>query len=111
MHSVSLDKALSNGKPTVVSFATPLLCASRMCGPVVDEQLQAFQAVGGKANFVHVEIYPGRTTDQPAPLYSAWGLKSEPWLFVIDKAGVIRARSEGPVVTSEITAALQPLLA
>ena len=58
-----------------------------------------------------MEIYPGRTTDQPALLYSAWGLKSEPWLFVIDKAGVIRARSEGPVVTSEITAALQPLLA
>jgi hypothetical protein len=29
---------------------------------------------------------------------------------VIDKAGLIRARSEGPVVTSEITAALQPLI-
>jgi len=38
-------------------------------------------------------------------------LKSELWLFVIDKAGVIRARSEGPVVTSEITTALKPLLA
>jgi hypothetical protein len=111
MHSISLDQALSNGKPTVVSFATPLLCASRMCGPVVDEQLQAFKAMGDQANFVHVEIYPGRKTDQPAPLYSAWGLKSEPWLFVIDKAGMIRARSEGPVVAGEITAALQPLLA
>jgi hypothetical protein len=111
MHAVSFDQALSNGKPTVVSFATPLLCASRMCGPVVDEQLQAFKAAGDKANFVHVEIYPGRKTDQPAPLYTAWGLKSEPWLFVIDKAGIIRARNEGPVVASEITAALQPLLA
>lgn len=110
MHAISLDQALSSGKPTVVSFATPLLCASRLCGPVLDEQLQAFQAVGDRANFVHVEIYPGRTTERPAPLYSAWGLKSEPWLFVIDKAGVIRARSEGPVVTSEITAALQPLI-
>jgi hypothetical protein len=78
MHSISLDKALSNGKPTVVSFATPLLCASRMCGPVVDEQLQAFKAMGDQANFIHVEIYPGRKTDQPAPLYNAWGLKSEP---------------------------------
>ena len=72
MHAISLDKALSNGKPTVVSFATPLLCASRMCGPVLDEQLQAFQAVGGQANFVHVEIYPGRTTKRPAPLYRTW---------------------------------------
>jgi hypothetical protein len=82
-----------------------------MCGPVVDEQLQAFKAIGDRANFVHVEIYPGRTIDQPAPLYSAWGLTSEPWLFVIDQHGVIRARSEGPVVASEITASLQPLLA
>jgi hypothetical protein len=110
MHQISFDQALSNGRPTVVSFATPLLCASRMCGPVVDEQLQAFKAMGNRANFVHVEIYPGRKTDQPAPLYSAWGLKSEPWLFVIDKAGVIQARSEGPVVASEITAALRPLV-
>jgi hypothetical protein len=67
--------------------------------------------MGERANFVHVEIYPGRRTDQPAPLYRAWGLQSEPWLFVLDKQGVIRARSEGPVVASEITAALQPLLA
>ena len=32
MHSISLDAALRNGKPTVVSFATPLLCQSRLCG-------------------------------------------------------------------------------
>jgi hypothetical protein len=110
MHSISLDNALTNGRPTVLSFATPLLCASRMCGPVVDEQLQAFDAMGDQANFIHVEIYPGRKTDQPAPLYNAWGLKSEPWLFVIDKQGIIRARSEGPVVASEIRAALKPLV-
>jgi hypothetical protein len=110
MHAISFEQALLNGRPTVVSFATLLWCASRMCGPVVDEQLQAFQAMGDQANFVHVEIYPGRRTDQPAPLYSAWGLHSEPWRFVIDKAGVIRARSEGPVAASELTAALQPLL-
>jgi hypothetical protein len=110
MHSISLDKALASGKPTVLTFATPLLCASRMCGPVVDEQMQAFQAMGKGANFIHLEIYPGRKTDQPAPLYNAWGLKSEPWLFVIDKQGVIRARSEGPVVASEIQAALKPLV-
>jgi len=65
MHAISLDKALSNGNPTVVSFATPLLCASRMCGPVVDEQLQAFQAMGDQANCIHVEIYP-RPQDRPA---------------------------------------------
>ena len=45
MHSISLDDALRNGKPTVVSFATPLLCESQTCGPVVDEQLLVFEKV------------------------------------------------------------------
>ena len=112
MHYVSLDDALASGKPTVLSFATPLLCASRMCGPVVDEQMEVFAKLGkSQANFVHVEIYPGRQTAKPAPLYLDWGLKSEPWLLVIDREGTIRARAEGPVVASEIEAALRPLLA
>jgi hypothetical protein len=112
MHELSVDQALRSGKPTVLSFATPLLCSSRMCGPVVDEQLAVRDKVGrSKANFVHVEIYPQRDTAKPAPLFVQWGFQSEPWLLVIDRAGVIRARlGEGPVVASEIEAALQPLL-
>jgi hypothetical protein len=111
MHEISLDDALASGRPTVVSFATPLFCGSRMCGPVVDEQLTAFGRLGRRANFIHVEIYPQRDTKRPAPLYRAWRLASEPWVFVIDRAGVIRARlGEGPTVASEIEAALRPLL-
>jgi hypothetical protein len=111
MHYVSLDQALRSGKPTVLSFATPLLCSSRMCGPVIDELLVAFQNVGkDKANFIHSEIYPQRDTAKPAPLYVDWGLKSEPWLVVIDRGGIIRARSEGPVSASEIEAFVRSVL-
>ena len=111
IHSISLDEALKSGRPTVVSFATPLLCSSRMCGPVVDEQIVAFQKLGSQANFIHVEIYPQRDPSKPAPLYAAWKLPTEPWMFVIDRAGVIRARlGEGPTVASEIEAAVRPLL-
>jgi hypothetical protein len=82
-----------------------------MCGPVVDEQLLVYQKLKSRANFVHVEIYPQRDTNRPAPLYQAWGLQSEPWLLVIDRTGVIRARlGEGPTVAGEIEAALRPLL-
>jgi hypothetical protein len=112
LHYISLDQALRSGKPTVLTFATPLLCSSRMCGPVVDEQMVAFEKIGrSKANFIHVEIYPQRDTNKPAPLFVQWGFQSEPWLLVIDRAGTIRARlGEGPVVASEIETALQPLL-
>lgn len=111
LHYISFDQALQNGKPTAISFATPLLCESRMCGPVVDEQMLAFQSVGkDKANFVHLEIYPQRDTNKPAPLFVKWGFQSEPWLIVIDRDGTIRTRlGEGPVVASEIESAITPL--
>jgi hypothetical protein len=112
MHYVSLDAALRNGLPTVAVFATPLLCSSRMCGPVVDEVLDVYDRVGRtKANFVDVEVYPQRDAKRPAPEFLRWGFQSEPWVLVIDRSGVIRGRFEGPVVAAEITAALQPLLA
>jgi hypothetical protein len=48
-----------------------MLCPSRMCGPVVDEQMVAFQRIGtSKANFIHLEIYPQRDTYKPAPLFT-----------------------------------------
>ena len=46
LHYVSLDQALTNGRPTVLVFATPLLCQSRMCGPVVDEVIDVYNRVG-----------------------------------------------------------------
>jgi hypothetical protein len=119
MHYISLDKALKNGKPTVVSFATPLLCTSMLCGPVVDEQLLAYQKLGaGKANFIHVEEFlpgddftpPPATLQNQSPAFKKWGFQTEPWTIVIDRRGIIQARFEGPVTSPQIEAALQPLL-
>lgn len=112
MHYISLDKALENGMPTVVNFGTPALCQSRICGPVVDEQLIVLNEIGAdRANFIHVEIYPNQETPrEPAPAFVAWGFPSEPWTLVIDGDGVIRAAFEGPVAAAQIRAALEPLL-
>ncbi len=119
MHYISLDVALRSGKPTVVSFATPLLCESRLCGPVVDEQLLVFQKMGkSKANFIHVEEFlpgpdltpPPPSLENQSPAFKAWKFTTEPWTVVIDAEGVIRARFEGPVVAAQIEDALQALL-
>ena len=119
LHYISLDKALTNGMPTVVAFATPLLCESQLCGPVVDEALKAFETIGkSKANFIHVEEFlpgpdlkpPAATLENASPGFKAWGFQTEPWVIVIDGDGVIRARFEGPVTAPQIEAALQPLL-
>ncbi len=119
MHYISLDKALRNGKPTVVCFSTPLLCESRLCGPVTDEQILVFEKHGAEtANFIHVEEFlpgpdhkpPPATLETRSPAFKAWKLDTEPWVFVIDRQGVIRFRSVGPVTAPEIDAALQLLL-
>ena len=111
LHTISLDDAVAAGRPTVVTFATPLLCSSQMCGPVVDEQMVAADKLGAKASFIHVEIYPSRTTAKPARTFLQYGFTTEPWLLVVDRDGVIRARHEGPVTAGQIEDALRPLLA
>jgi hypothetical protein len=111
LHAISLDDALAAGKPTVLNFGTPLLCASQMCGPVVDEQMVVADKLGGKASFIHVEIYPSRSTAKPVKTLTDYGFTTEPWVLVIDRDGVIRDRFEGPVTAGQITDALRPLLA
>jgi len=112
LHAVSLDRALASGRPTVVSFSTPLFCSSRMCGPVVDELLVvADQVRPAQANLVHVEIYPDqKAPDKPVRAFTAWGFQTEPWTLVVDGKGIVRARFEGPLTAGQLQDALRPLL-
>ena len=90
-------------KPVVITFATPALCRSRVCGPVVDivEQAKA-QAPHGVA-FIHQEIYQDNNANKPVqgPV-AAWRLQSEPWTFVINRRGRIAARFEGAFSAGEL---------
>ena len=111
LHEISLDDALRAGRPTVVNFGTPLLCTSQICGPVVDEQMVVSDKLGDKASFIHVEIYPSRDTSKPVKTFLDYGFSTEPWVLVVDRDRVIRARFEGPVTAGQIEDALRPLLA
>lgn len=93
-----VDYAEALGKePIVLLFATPEFCQSRVCGPVVDVAEQAKQEYGDKAAFIHMEIY---NDNDPAlgvrPQVRAFRLPTEPYLFAIDRDGVVRDAVEGP---------------
>jgi len=46
---------------------------------------------------------------QPAPWTEAWGLRTEPFVAVIDEAGLVRAKFEGALTVEEIEAVLAAL--
>lgn len=83
-------------EPIVLLFATPQFCQSRVCGPVVDVAEEAKQQYGDEAAFIHMEIFkdndPGKGV---LPQVRAFGLPTEPWLFTIDRDGIVRSSVEG----------------
>jgi hypothetical protein len=95
-------------KPIVLLFATPKFCQSRVCGPVVDEASQVQRQYGNQAEFIHMEIYKDNDPARGVrPQVRAFHLPSEPWLFVIDRQGIIRTAIEGAFNVQELTQAVK----
>lgn len=95
MHDESL-KAVLGKKPVALLFATPQLCQSRVCGPVVDIALQLKAQYGDRMTFIHQEVFVDNDLNKGLrPPLKAFGLPTEPWLFTIKRDGTIAARLEG----------------
>jgi hypothetical protein len=115
-HDKTIAEAVTSGRPTVIVFATPAFCTSQICGPTKDEVDALYTAYGEQVNFVHVEPYDlvkaraGEGLEALPWLGAEWGLSSEPWVFIVDSQGVIRAKFDGIVGTQELEAALTPVL-
>jgi hypothetical protein len=91
------DYADALGKePILLLFATPRFCQSRVCGPVIDVAEQAKQEFGDKAAFIHMETFNENDPDKGVrPEVRAFHLPTEPWLFAINREGIVSAAVEG----------------
>jgi hypothetical protein len=96
-------------RPAVLVFATPALCQSRVCGPLVDIAEQVKRDVGrDKAEFIHMEIFRDNDPNKGVrPQVAAYNLQTEPWIFVIDEQGRIDTRVEGAMSVAELTDAVE----
>lgn len=95
-------------KPIVLLFTSPRFCQSRVCGPVVDVAEQVKRTYGERVAFIHMEIYNDNNPEKGVlPQVRAFHLPSEPWAFVIDRGGTIRAAIEGPFGVEELTRAVR----
>ncbi len=102
MYQYSLDKALATGKPIVLEFATPGHCT------VCDGQLQELKALidkyNGRVVFLHMDQYMNPEA------FIAYGVKGDPWTFIIDSKGVVRFQRPGSMLYGEFDLAIQDVL-
>lgn len=109
LHQTRIADAIAQGRPQVIVFATPKHCTSRVCGPVVDVVRTLIPIYGHRVTFIHQEIWS--TASQTfTPTVEEWNLRSEPWIFVVDAQGVVRARFEGVTTRRELEEALTTML-
>jgi hypothetical protein len=110
MHEVDFADVVGK-KPAVLVFATPALCQSRVCGPVVDVAQQVADEYQGKADFIHMEIWNDNEISKgPRPQVQAFNLESEPWTFLVDRNGIVRDRIEGAFGVSELEEAMRKIV-
>jgi hypothetical protein len=118
LYKTSVDQALAKHQPFLIAFATPKFCTSAQCGPTLD-RIKPFVDKFPSVAFIHVEPYQLKfengaldaVRDQGGNLTTtevtnAWGLSSEPWVFVVDRQGIVRGSFGLIFSDAELTAAL-----
>jgi hypothetical protein len=117
-YRVSVEQAIMKHEPFVLVFATPAFCTSRQCGPTLDA-VKAIAKDAPKITFINVEPYKLAFTDdrlqpvldasgqlQATDVTNAWGLLTEPWIFVVDRTGVVRGSFAVIASPEELKAAI-----
>ena len=120
LYQISLDKALEKNIPILVTLSTPGYCQSYTCGP----QTKVLSDLNNKFNdnqiqIIHIEIYDNPNEMKKSgdisigiqsPQISEWGIKTEPWTFLINNNGMIVERYEGFVSFEELEEDINNLL-
>ena len=114
-YQLTVAEALEEGKPVLVVFSTPMFCISRMCGPVTDLVASLHGRYAERLTFIHIEPFDLRVSRGegrlvPTETLREWGLRTEPWVFLLGGDGRVATRFEGPVTEGELERAVQALL-
>lgn len=110
LHQTRIADAIRQRRPQIIVFATPKYCASRVCGPVLDVVRTLIATYGQHVAFVHQEIWQDGRMETFASTVTEWNLRTEPWTFLVDADGIVRARFEGLATRREIEVALRQML-
>jgi hypothetical protein len=120
-YETSVADALAAHEPFVLAFATPKFCQTKTCGPTL-EKVKEIAAAHSDVTFINVEPYQLELVDgqlqpvlsessqlQTVPATDAYGLQTEPFVFVVGSDGIVEASFELIFTPAEIEAALAGL--
>jgi hypothetical protein len=122
-YTTSVSDAIAAKKPFLVIFATPKFCKTAQCGPTL-ERFKPIAAAHPEVTFINIEPYQLHVVDgqlqpvlsasndlQATDITDAWGLLSEPWIFAVDRNGVVRGSYEITISDAELSAILPVITA
>ena len=112
-HDQTIAGALAAHRPMVLFFGQPGYCPTKTCGPTVSILHQLCAQYCSQFSFQHIE------TDFPASVaqtfnnqaFRAFGLQTDPWVYLVNSTGIVTDRFEGPVTLDELTSAAEGTLA
>lgn len=111
-HDVSLDDALTEGRPVAFMISTPGFCQTGICGPVLELMIEEHPSVPD-LRCVHAEVYtdPSRLGELSPPelvtdAVTTYGLEFEPSLVLADPSGMVVARLDFTWDRAELREAL-----
>ena len=73
---------IEQNKPFIVVFGTPQHCT--ICVDQLSRVALVEEKYGERFAFIHVDGY------KDSPIWVDWGIKGEPWTFVVDRRGRVR---------------------
>jgi hypothetical protein len=110
-HTTTVADALARHQPMVIYFGEPGRCPSATCGPTVQVLQQIHPQYRDRMVFIHIEIHDPAPSEVFNPIYVAFGLTSEPWIYFVNAQGVVADRFEGFVTPDELRTAADGTLA
>ena len=113
-HTATIADGLAQHRPMVLYFGEPGFCKSRTCGPTVQVLQQLDKQYGSRMLFEHIEDHFPAGPDETSkdnPVFDAFGLRTDPWVYFVNSGGVISDRFEGPVTLDELREAAEGTLA
>ncbi len=113
LHAQTVAGALDAGRPVLLVISTPTYCVSQFCGPITEMIGELAGLYDDRASFIHVEVwkdFEGQALNDAAKEWTARGKNiNEPWVFLIESDGKIKARWDNVASRVEIEPLLKEL--